>query len=80
MAAAMTSFPKSMEAAVARLIREIETCKWCQNVGIVVWNPMLFTELKYREWLRRYDLHRELCIHIIVKLQQLSKSHFSTVM
>ena len=80
MAAAITSLPKIKETAVARLIRKIETCKWCQNVGIEVGNPMLFTELKYLEWLRRYDLHRELCIHIIVKLQQLSKSHFYTVM
>ena len=80
MAAAMTSLPKITETAVARLIRKIETCKWCQNVGIEVWNPMLFTELKYLKRLRRYDLYRELCIHIIVKLQQLSKSHFFTVM
>ena len=80
MAATMTSLLKITETAVARLIRKIETCKWCQNVGIEVWNPMLFMELKYREWLRRYDLHRELCIHIIVKLQQLSKSHFFIVM
>ena len=80
MAAAMTSLPKITEMAVARLIRQIETCKWCQNVGIGVWNPMHFTELKYLERLRRYDLYRELRIHIIVKLQQLNKSHFCTVM
>ena len=80
MAAAMTSLPKITETAVARLKRKIETCKWCQNVGIKVWNPMPFTELKYLEWLRRYDLYRELCIHIMVNIQQLSKSHFFTVM
>ena len=49
MAAAMTSLPKITETAVARVIRKIETCKWCQNVGIEVGNPMLFTELKYLE-------------------------------
>ena len=80
MAAAMMSLPKITETAVARLIRKIETCKWCQNVGIEVRNSMLFTELKYLKRLRRYDLHREFCVYIIVRLQQLSKSHFSTVM
>ena len=49
MAAVMTSLPKITERAIARLIRQIETCKWCQNVGIDVGNPMLFTELKYLE-------------------------------
>ena len=49
MAAAMTSLPKIMETAVERLIRKIETCKWCQNVGMEVGNPMFFTELKYFE-------------------------------
>ena len=80
MAAAMTSLPKITETAVARLIRKIETCNWCQNVGVDVGHPMLFTELKYLERLGRYDLYRELYIHIIVKLQQLIKSHLCTVM
>ena len=40
--------------AVARLIKKIETCKWCQNVGIESRNPVLFTELKYLGRLRRY--------------------------
>ena len=41
MATAMTSLPRIMETAIARLIWKIETCKWCQNVGIEVGNPML---------------------------------------
>ena len=49
MAAAITSLPKITETGVAHSIRKIETCKWCQNVGIEVGNPMLFTELKYLE-------------------------------
>ena len=55
MAAAMMSLPKITETAVAYLIKKIETCKWCVNVGIEVWNPMHFTELKYLKRLRRYD-------------------------
>ena len=63
MAAAMTSLPKTTETAISRLIKKIETCKWCQNVGIEDINPVLFTELKYLKQLRRNDRHREICVH-----------------
>ena len=59
MAAAMTSLLKITEKAVVRLIRQIETCKWCQNVGIDVGNPMIFTELKYLKQLQRYERHQD---------------------
>ena len=68
MAAAMTSLPKNTETAISRLIKKIETCKWCQNVGIEDINPVLFTELKYLKQLQRYDHHREICVHRKVHL------------
>ena len=60
MAAAMTSLPKITEMALVRLIRNLETHKWCQNVGFESCNPVLFTELKYLNRLRRYDQHCEI--------------------
>ena len=60
MAAVMMSLPKNTETAVSSLIRQRETCKWGQNVGIKARNQVLFTELKYLEWFRRLDPHGEI--------------------
>ena len=59
MAAAMTPLPKIMKTAIACLVRKIETCKKCQNVGIDVSNPAIFMELKYHKQLQRYECHRD---------------------